>query len=115
MARRIRARTLTNLLGSYIGQFSDEAARLASDGGAEEGAELLGLLRSESAWLLLDRVEPKTAAAWVNQSSDPALRRLFAHSTATQLARVWRAMDASLQTRVATLVDPATAAHLPGR
>jgi len=112
MARRIRARTLTHLLDSYVRQFPDDAALAATGSSAVEGAELLTLVAGGSAWVLLDRLHPSVSVEWLRHGGDPVLRRLFERSAPEPLSRLWPTLDTSLQTRVMNLVDAPTATRL---
>jgi hypothetical protein len=112
MARKIRARTLAQILTQYLGSFPLEAAGEASACDPAEGAELLTLLLRDDAWTLLQCLDAPAAAQWLAGSDEPALRRLLTGTKPTGLLRIWPEADPALRARVLALLDADTAAAL---
>jgi len=76
MARKIKAKTLVELVSRFVDEFPEEAADRVADADGRDGAELLEYLTADRALRVLRLLPEETCGRWLNLCEDETLIRL---------------------------------------
>ena len=106
MPRKISAKTLSGLLGSYLTRFPDEMAETAAQSSPEQASELLALLAPRDSWALLRLVEPRVGETWLRACEADTLRRLIRKAAPDGPELAADISDGELQRMAITMLSP---------